>query len=196
VKPISALVPAMLVTRLLCLALFAGAAHHAQASEMSASALSPDGRWRAEVNADDELWLATTAATAGEAPRRLLAPRPDDDPKRNLTGFNHPAFSADGRVLYVLATAWATSNALHGVDVATGATRFISDANDFQVVHEGRHAGRLVVQRHTYLPGGGSREVWFLIAPDGRTLRRIGDDAALGALLRASGGTGDASREK
>jgi hypothetical protein len=183
----------LLFTSLLCLAAWAGAAQPTPAvgaEEGARATLSTDGRWRARVSADDEIWLA---GTAGEAPRRLLAPRPADDPKRNLTGFNHPAFSADGRVLYVLATAWATSNALHGIDVATGATRFISAANDFQVVRDGRHAGRLVVQRHTYLPGGGSREVWYLVTPDGRTLRRIGSDAALTAFLRAPGVTSTAS---
>ena len=34
----------------------------------------------------------------------------------------------------------------------------------------------LLVQKHTYLPGGGTEESWFLITPSGRVLGQIGDD--------------------
>ena len=136
------------------------------------SASATDARGQVRVSAEDELWLD---GPDGQAPKRLLAPRPHDDPRRNLSGFNNPALSPDGRVLYVLTTAWATSNALHRMDLSTGTMRFLSDANDFKLLHKGRDAGKIAVLRHVYRPEGGSEDIWFLIAADGKKLGRFTD---------------------
>lgn len=173
------------VVMLLSAALWAGVPPHVSAADTSASTLSPDGRWNVYISDADELWLADAK---GQTQRRLLAPRPADDPKRNLTGFNNPAFSPDGRALYVLATGWATSDALHRIELDTGRPRFLSDANDFKVIAQGPYAGKLAVLRHTYRAQGGSDDVWYLIAEDGRKLRRIGNDAALANLIQAQAG--------
>lgn len=142
--------------------------------------LSADGRQavlvRSQTTADGEssaLWLLDTAGS-GE-PRRLLESRPADEPKQNLTDFNTLAFSADGRQLYFLSSAWATSSALHRLDLQSGQTQYLSDANDLRVIGTGKHAGKLLVQKHKYRTGGGSQEVWYLIDASGRELRRLGE---------------------
>lgn len=174
-----------LIAMLLLAALMGGVPLCVSAADAPVGVLSADGRWRAYVNDADELWLHEAD---GQTKRRLLVPHPDDDPKRNLTGFNNPAFSPDGRVLFVLVMGWATSNALHRIELGTGSTRFLSDANDFKVLADGPQAGKLAVLRHMYRPQGGTDDVWYLITDDGKKLRRIGDEAALEKLLRARTG--------
>lgn len=138
------------------------------------------GKGRAD-GSDDELWLVDSEGK--NPPRRLLAPQPAEDPKANLTGFNNPAFSPDGRLLYVLTRAWVTSNAAHRIDTDSGATRFITDANSLAVVPKGRYAGHLVVQKHKYLKQGGSREAFWLVTPDGREVRELNEvEAAIAPL--------------
>lgn len=140
-----------------------------------AAVISADGRLRAWVSAADEVWLSEAD---GQPPRRLLAARPDDDPRRNLSGFNNLAFSPDGRALYVLTEAWVTSNALHRIALDSGQIRFITDANAVEVIAKGRLAGHLMVQKHKYFPQGGSYEAWFLISPTGREIARLGTGPA------------------
>lgn len=138
------------------------------------------GKGRAD-GSDDELWLVDSEGK--NPPRRLLAPQPAEDPKANLTGFNNPAFSPDGRLLYVLTQAWVTSNAVHRVDTDSGATRFITDANSLAVVPKGRYAGHLVVQKHKYFAQGGSREAFWLVTPAGREVRELNEsDAAVAPI--------------
>lgn len=154
--------------------LLTGPAPTALASPPATAIASPDGRWHAYISPRDEIWISTAD---GRQPRRLLAAKPDDDPRRNLAGFNNLAFSPDGRALYVLTEAWATSNALHRVELDSGKTRFICDANAVEVVTQGPSAGHLRVQKHKYFPQGGSYEAWFLISPAGKEISRIGGRA-------------------
>jgi hypothetical protein len=154
------------------------------------AALSPDEHLVAYVReagkdhvegTGDELWLADSEGKS--PPRRLLAPQPAEDPKANLTGFNNPVFSPDGRLIYVLTQAWVTSNAVHQVDTNSGATRYITDANSVAVVPKGRYAGHLVVQKHKHFKQGGSREAFWLVTPDGQELRELNEiDAAVAAI--------------
>lgn len=174
------------------LAFLDGASHTLTDSQDAREAtLSPDERWVAYVRrtgkarddgSDDELWLVDSEGKA--APRRLLSPRPAEDPKANLTGFNNPVFSQDGRALYVLTRAWVTSNAVHRIDLASSDTRFLTDANSVAVVPKGRAAGHLVVEKHKYLKNGGSREVPWLVTPDGQDIRELSAiDAAAATTL-------------
>lgn len=149
---------------------------------------SPDGRWTAYlISAEDDpsaagLWLRGPGTPSAG---RRLAPQAEAEPERNLTGFNNLAFSPDSRALYFLTTAWTTSDALHRLPLEGGAPAYLGPANSVQPIAQGRHAGELIVQRHQYLPGGGSHEAYCLLSADGQLLRELGDDpAALTALLR------------
>jgi sugar lactone lactonase YvrE len=145
--------------------------------------LSPDGAWVAyvrdptapapgdteEATDASELWLMDSATGQG---RRLLANQPSEQPKENLTDFNGLAFSPDGRTLYFLTAAWVTSNALHRIDLESGARRYLSDANSLLVIPDGPHAGQLIVSKHRYLPGGGSYDHFWLLSPEGKETGR------------------------
>ncbi|MDD5059457.1 MAG: hypothetical protein PHQ60_16490 [Sideroxydans sp.] len=146
--------------------------------------LSPNGRKvvflraipKMDVNDDpqeNEIWLSDIS---GNDAHRLLGTHPDEDIKKTLTQFNTPVFSADGQLLYFLSAAWATSNALHVLDLATGKEHFVTDANDVLVIGKGRYANHLVVMKHKYFKREGSYDYYWLITPEGKEIRKAGED--------------------
>lgn len=152
-------------------------------------ALSPDGHTIAfvrslQVDAGDEGVMDTAALWIGDcttgAVRQLLAPKPDNDvAERNLRQVNNPVFSLDGSHVFIMATAWMTSDALHAVDVTTGAEAYIIDGNTDSVIRTGPYSGDLLVERHLYYRGGGSYNPTFVITPAGKTVLKVpGPDSA------------------
>ena len=146
--------------------------------------LSPDGqtvvfgRTTQEKAVDSEelereIWLSDIS---GKEVRRLLATHHDESPEKTLTQFNNWIFSADGKQLYFLTAAWAVSNALHVLDLATGKEHFITDANDVLVIGKGKYANHLVVSKHKYFKGGGSSDYYWLVTPEGREIKKVGED--------------------
>lgn len=107
------------------------------------------GRPADEDDDPRELWIARPDGTGA---RRLLAARPDTSQKRRLSRFMTPAFSLDGRRIFFLSKAWATSHALHVYDLTTGTEHFVRPAADFVVIPRGRFAGCLLVSDHTWNP--------------------------------------------
>lgn len=145
--------------------------------------LSPDGRTLAFVRVEKKpdpqddggltsLWVADSSTGAA---RRLLAPRPDDDPRRNLAWFQDPVFSLDGGSIYVEARAWATSGAIHRVGVTTGRERFVVAGWLYGVLRNGRYRGHLVVGQHKYhgAPNYGSFNPVSVFRPDGTKILTV-----------------------
>jgi len=119
--------------------------------------------------APNQVWLLDTRTLQTT---RLVVSRPSDDMKQVLGGLNSPTFSANGREVYFLSSAWATSDAVHAVDVRTHTVRFVCDGNTLCVIRQGRYQGDLVVNKHKYHPnGGGSYEANWLVSPSGRELK-------------------------
>ncbi len=56
----------------------------------------------------------------------LLKPKPSNDPEQNLEGFSHLFLSPDGKILYFQTSAWATSDAVHSLDIATKRVSFVT----------------------------------------------------------------------
>lgn len=143
--------------------------------------LSPDGRTVAFIHVDrratedasgtTSLWIADVES---RTTRRLLASRPDtDEPKRNLAFFQRPRFSLDGGFVYIDADAWATSNAVHQVNVQTGAERFVTDGATLGVIRDGPYQGHLLVSQHRYRKAGGSYDPVSIIRPDGTVVLEV-----------------------
>ena len=147
--------------------------------------LSPDGHTvvfvREVTDGVTEIW---SWRGDGDVPQRLLATRPDTLAHRNLEGFNTLLFSADGASLYFLSRAWAVSDALYVLDLASGHERFVIDANDVRLGPPTSGRRTLIVQRHRYPNrGGGAIDDYWLVTDSGKILRHIGDEAAVDRLL-------------
>ncbi|QSQ26760.1 PD40 domain-containing protein [Pyxidicoccus parkwayensis] len=127
-----------------------------------------------EVEANEVWWVDT----AGGKPRRLVASAASDDPKTFLGALQDPQFSPDGKSVFFLSAAWATSGAVHKVDVATGKEQFVTPGNSLEVILRGEHQGKLIVQQHKYFLGGGSYDWFWLLEPDGKQVGPIGDDVS------------------
>jgi hypothetical protein len=143
------------------------------------SSVSPDGELVVYVRdgENDELVVAST--TDGRL-RSLIEEVPHPEPQKNLVGFVSPQFSNDGGSVFFLTEGWATSHAVHVIDIDTLAERFVIDANCLLVIRTGKCAGKLLVQRHRYrsFPGGryGAYEWCGLVDPEGREVRTISTD--------------------
>lgn len=150
--------------------------------------LSPDGRHVAFIKAvpgasidtgggssdPNQLWVLDTATRKATC---LVKSRSDDDMTRILAGLSRPAFSADGREVFFQSSAWAVSDAVHAVSLATRRVRFVCDGSSFSVIRRGSHRGMLLVEKHKYRSGeGGASDAVWLVAPSGRELKRWGKE--------------------
>lgn len=155
-----------------------GGAHRvAVAGKLSDPVLGPDGKTLAFLRDEPaglkedaprtSLWMAD--GPSGQA-RLLLKPSASDEPKANLTAFQHPVFSLDGGFVYVSADAWVTSPAVHQVSVATGSERYVIDGYASAVIRTGPWRGYLLVGRHMYWPAPreGSYNPIYVVRPDGK----------------------------
>lgn len=81
---------------------------------------------------------------------RLLLKGRGGDPEHQLCDFKSKQFNSDGRRLYFLTPAWATSDALHALDVRGGEEHFLLPANDFLVLNfcRSKYKDHLAVLSH------------------------------------------------
>lgn len=114
---------------------------------------------------------------------------------QTMACFQWPRFSADARKVYFVTVATVTSGMACEMVLATGRIREIAGANRLEVVRNGAWSGDLVLEQHRYRRGGGSYESLFVVTPQGRVVRELGDpesprvQARLAALVarRAAG---------
>ena len=154
----------------------------------SAPVLSPDRRWvvfirgvpgrkistgAGDVDAE-ELWQVRADS---EDPTRLVAPKAADDAQNVVANFQHVQFSSDGRLVYFVTEAYATSGAVHVVDTTKGKERFFVAGSTVEVVRRGEYRDCLLVSQHRYLIGGGSYDWIWLFRPDGKEVGPVGEDA-------------------
>ena len=152
----------------------------------SSPQLSPDGKTiafvqRRESDVTDpdyspsDIWLMDTS---GKNQRVVVTAQPSSEPEDALSGLNTPTFAPDGKLIYFMSAAWATSGAIHVLDVRTGKTRFLSPGNALKMVPSGEYAGHLILSKHKYFAGGGSYDFYWLVSPTGEEVTPIGDGSA------------------
>jgi Tol biopolymer transport system component len=128
---------------------------------------------------ENELWIARVDRI--EQPRRVLAGHPGDfapGPNIVLAGFATPQFSPDGRRIYFKATTWATAGAIHMLDVTTGKTRFLFPGLRVEVIRAGKYRGFLIGTKDPITEDRGRIVVYWLLDPDGKEVRRLGETEA------------------
>jgi len=148
------------------------------------ASLSPDGQMIILIRRDqkvrdesvpdrdrDSLWLMNGLVAQ---PHQILHWHEDwRDLKKNLTGLTSPVWSPDGRFVYVLSSAWATSWAVHQVEIPSGRETFVIDGADLKVIQDGPYRGMLLVSRHTCHQAPGCDYPWSIVRPDGSTVLTI-----------------------
>lgn len=120
-----------------------------------------------------KLW---TVGTDGKNAALLVRSAANPKPEALLAGLSAPQFSPDGKIVYFLSAAWATSGAVHRVDVATRKTAYVCPGNELEVIRTGEYRGHLIVQQHKYFIGGGSYDWYWLLRPDGREVGPLGEN--------------------
>ena len=95
-----------------------------------------------------------------------------------IGGIAGAQFSPDGRRLYFVSSAWATSGAVHVIDLATRKERFFTDGSSLVIVPNGDYRGCLLIQKHKYFIGGGAYD-WLEQTESNETAcRRLKEEAA------------------
>ena len=148
-------------------------------------ALSPDSKWvvftrvgnPASTGAQGDCKSGAQAdelrriAVDGTGEELLLRGRDSKDPKQTLCDFSRKQFTSDGRYIYFLSPAWATSSALHRYDVRNKAETFVMAANDVIVLNDCRKAenrDNLAVNQHRYFVVAGSYDWYWLYDSTGK----------------------------
>lgn len=154
----------------------------------SAPVLSPDGRWIVFVRAlpgktietgsgdvdATELWQIRAD---GKEPTLLVPPRAAEDPRNLIASFRDVNFSVDGRHVFFVTPAYATSGAVHAVDTTNRKRRFIMPGSGVEVVPSGEYKDCLLVEQHRYFIGGGSFDWVWLFRPDGKEIGPVGESS-------------------
>lgn len=96
------------------------------------------------------------------------------DPKNILAGLHSLQFSPDGKYLYFMSAAWATSDAIHRYEFDTKKEEFIVAGNSLKVLKKGKYKGNLIVLKHKYLNGGGTEDVYAMYDKDGKEINELG----------------------
>lgn len=149
--------------------------------------LAPDGKWVAFVRKVDgkkigtgsdetdptELWQVRVD---GKDPTLLLRCRESQKPESVIAGFETLQFSTNGKLLYFVSPAWATSGAVHVVDTTNRKERYLFAGNNLKLVSSGEYKDCLLVQQHRYFIGGGTYDWFWLLRPDGKEIGPVGED--------------------
>ena len=153
----------------------------------SEPALSPDKKWIVFVRTIPGKKISTGSGEVdftelwqiradGKEPTLLVRSKESDKMETLLAGFSKPQFSSNGKLVYFLSEAWATSGALHIVDTTNSKEHFVCPALEFEVVPSGEYRDHLLIQQHRYFVGGGTYDWFWLFRPDGKEVGPVGED--------------------
>jgi dipeptidyl aminopeptidase/acylaminoacyl peptidase len=155
----------------------------------SSPVMAPDGKWVAFVRKVDGKKIATGSDEVeptelwqvrvdGKEPSPLVRCRDSEKPESVIGGFENLQFSTDGKLLYFVTPAWATSGAVHVVDTTNRKERYLFPGNDLKIVTSGEYKDCLLVQQHRYFIGGGSYDWYWLLKADGKEIGAVGEDTS------------------
>jgi hypothetical protein len=153
----------------------------------SGPVLAPDGKWVVFVRKVDGKKIATGSdevepselwevRTDGKEATFLVKCRASQQPEAVIAAFGNPQFSTNGKLVYFVTPAWATSGAVHVVDTTNRKERYLFPGNDVKTVASGEYKDCLLVQQHRYFVGGGSYDWYWLLRPDGKEVGPVGED--------------------
>jgi WD40 repeat protein len=149
--------------------------------------LAPDGKWVVFVRKVDGKKIATGSdemeptelwqvRVDGKEPALLLRCHDSKQPESVIAAFGSLQFSTNGKLVYFVTPAWATSGAVHVVDTTNRKERYLFAGNNLKVVPSGEYKDCLLVQQHRYFVGGGSYDWFWLLRADGKEVGPVGED--------------------
>jgi hypothetical protein len=155
----------------------------------SGPVLAPDGKWVAFVRKVDGKKIATGSDEVdptelwqvridGKEASLLVKCSASEKPESVIAAFDNLQFSTNGKLLYFVTPAWATTGAVHVVDTTNRKERYLFAGNELKIVPSGEYKDCLVVQQHRYFVGGGSYDWFWLLRPDGKEVGPVGDDTS------------------
>lgn len=109
--------------------------------------------------------------------RVVLRGKAGQKPEDNLFGFTNLRLSPDASTLYFETEAWATSNAIHVVNIKTGMTRYVASGSIACVVGSGQYQGDVIAAQHRYFVQGGSYNPLYLFTPQGKEVGIVALDS-------------------
>jgi hypothetical protein len=155
----------------------------------SGPVLAPDGKWVVFIRKVDGKKIATGSdeveptelwqvRTDGKEAALLLKCREAQKPESLIAAFESLQFSTNGKLVYFVTPAWATSGAVHVVDTTNRKERYLFPGNEVKTVPAGEYKDCLLVQQHRYFLGGGSYDWFWLLRPDDKEVGPVGEDTA------------------
>ncbi len=90
----------------------------------------------------NEIWII---GSDGLNAKRVAEGKSSMNPKEVMISLQSPKISPDGRKVYFLSSAWATSGSVHGVDTKTLSVLFVTDGNSIEIIPDGKYKGYLIV---------------------------------------------------
>jgi hypothetical protein len=152
----------------------------------SSPVLSPDGTLVAYVHSVSgkaietgageggltELWIAHPDNARTE---KLVSPRSAEDMSNVIAGITDIQFSGDSRTIFFSSKAWATSGAVHKVNVVSKKESFVTPGNSLKLIRKGKYKGLLKVNQHRYHKQGGSYNCDYIFTLDGKEVAALKD---------------------
>lgn len=120
---------------------------------------------------NDELWIRY----ADGKEEKLVSSKDNEDVTKKIDGIIEPQFSADRNKLYFMTSAWVTSASVHVIDIKTKEEKYVCPGNFLEIVQDGNYKGKLIVNQHRYLKGGGSYDHYYLIDEQGNEIKDLGE---------------------
>ena len=102
-----------------------------------------------------------------------------------LCDFTNKQFDSTGRLLYFETPAWATSDAIHVLDMTTRKERFFAPGNSLLVLatcKDEQYRDDVVASEHRYFVFGGSYDWTFLFTPSGKEVGPVSDSEDLSSV--------------
>jgi hypothetical protein len=117
----------------------------------------------------------------GEA--EVLQTAPHDEMEKTLCGFLRGQFNSSGSKFYFDTPAWATSGAVHVLDLKSGRETFFTAGSDIWVITKcamPEYIDQIVVPQHRYFAFGGSYDWYYLFDENAKEVGVVGEqlDAA------------------